>query len=113
MEKRPWLWTRREEERHGIHDRGKMGEEGERRTEKYPRIWPGTTTHYRQAIKETRWEDWEVRYKDDREGGDAFVDNKDSKDGDDKGRFAWLGDGICTDQDEEMGGYLREGDKDP
>ena len=99
MEGRPWLWAR--------EVRSPLREE-KKGSGMYPRIWPGTTTHYRQAIRHVRWDDWEVRYKGSR--GEVAMD-KSEEGAKAENQFSWLGDGICKDRAEELGGYLRESDE--
>ncbi|KUI58951.1 Putative sterigmatocystin biosynthesis monooxygenase stcW [Cytospora mali] len=60
-----------------------------------PTTWPGSTLHYLEAIREVRWEDWEVRY----------VGN----------RFSWLGNGISQtewDPTADLGYYIRQSEDD-
>ncbi|KAK1466334.1 monooxygenase [Colletotrichum cuscutae] len=59
-------------------------------------LWPGSTLHYIEAIKEVRWDDFEVKYAGN--------------------RFAWLGNGYSqTELDEtaDWAYYIRDEDDDP
>ena len=59
-------------------------------------LWPGSALHYIEAMKEPRWDDWDVSY----EGN----------------RFSWLGNGYSqceVDQTADWGYYIREIDDSP
>ncbi|EKG13648.1 hypothetical protein MPH_09113 [Macrophomina phaseolina MS6] len=56
-------------------------------------LWPGSALHFHEAIREVRWDDWEVRY----------VGN----------RFAWLGNGFSQlemDPEGDLSWYIGERD---
>ncbi|KAI0847154.1 FAD/NAD(P)-binding domain-containing protein [Daldinia vernicosa] len=58
-----------------------------------PTTWPGSTLHYLEAIREPRWDDWEVKYAGN--------------------RFSWLGNGISQtewDPTADLGYYIRQND---
>lgn len=58
-----------------------------------PTTWPGSTLHYLEAIREPRWDDWEVKYAGN--------------------RFGWLGNGISQtewDPTADLGYYIRRND---
>ncbi|KAI1475337.1 FAD/NAD(P)-binding domain-containing protein [Daldinia eschscholtzii] len=58
-----------------------------------PTTWPGSTLHYLEAIREPRWDDWEVKYSGN--------------------RFSWLGNGISQtewDPTADLGYYIRQSD---
>ncbi|KAI1653962.1 FAD/NAD(P)-binding domain-containing protein [Daldinia decipiens] len=58
-----------------------------------PTTWPGSTLHYLEAIREPRWDDWEVKYAGN--------------------RFSWLGNGISQtewDPTADLGYYIRQSD---
>ncbi|KAI1463441.1 FAD/NAD(P)-binding domain-containing protein [Daldinia caldariorum] len=58
-----------------------------------PTTWPGSTLHYLEAIREPRWDDWDVKY----------VGN----------RFSWLGNGVSQtewDPTADLGYYIRQSD---
>ncbi|KAI0015716.1 hypothetical protein F4780DRAFT_773363 [Xylariomycetidae sp. FL0641] len=60
-------------------------------------VWPGSTLHYLECVREVRWEDFDVRYA----GGN---------------RFAWLGNGFSQtelDDSADWAFYIREYDDDP
>ncbi|KAK6215328.1 monooxygenase [Colletotrichum tabaci] len=59
-------------------------------------LWPGSTLHYIEAIKEVRWDDLEVKYAGN--------------------RFAWLGNGYSQtelDDTADWAYYIRDEDDDP
>ncbi|KAH0845713.1 putative sterigmatocystin biosynthesis monooxygenase stcW [Fonsecaea pedrosoi] len=59
-------------------------------------LWPGSTLHYLEALKEPRGDDWEIKYSGN--------------------RFSWLGNGFSqTELDEEadLGYYIRSHDDSP
>ena len=61
-----------------------------------PSLWPGSTLHYMEALKELRAEDWEIRYWGN--------------------RFAFLGNGLSQaefDPSCDLGYYVSERDKGP
>ncbi|KAI0095873.1 FAD/NAD(P)-binding domain-containing protein [Daldinia grandis] len=61
-----------------------------------PTTWPGSTLHYLEAIREPRWDDWEVKYAGN--------------------RFSWLGNGISQtewDPTADLGYYIRRSDDGP
>ena len=84
MEDRPWL-----------HDSRTCPDEEDPGTKaKIPLIWPGTTLHYREAIKEIRFDDWDIVYKGN--------------------RFACLGNGISRtemDPEADLAWYLTDRDQ--
>ncbi|KAK0661784.1 putative sterigmatocystin biosynthesis monooxygenase stcW [Lasiodiplodia hormozganensis] len=56
-------------------------------------LWPGSMLHFREAIKEPRWDDWEIVY--------------------DGNRFAWLGNGFSqteVDREGDVSWYISEKD---
>lgn len=58
-----------------------------------PTTWPGSTLHYLEAMREVRWEDWEVKYAGN--------------------RFSWLGNGISQtewDPTADLGYYIKQND---
>lgn len=60
-----------------------------------PTTWPGSSLHYLEAIREPRWDDWEVQYSGN--------------------RFSWLGNGISQtewDPTADLGYYIRQSDDD-
>lgn len=60
-----------------------------------PTTWPGSTLHYLEALREARWDDWEVRY--------AAGTN----------RFGWLGGGVSQaewDPTADLGYYIGRGE---
>ena len=112
MRARPWVWdgVRREE-------RGELAEGGgESGSGIYPLIWPGTTAHYRWAIRDVRWSDWEIGYGGQEHENRVKTEPPGAGRAKEEGQqeeeidFQWLGDGICPDQAEERGDYLRESD---
>ncbi|KAI1305542.1 FAD/NAD(P)-binding domain-containing protein [Xylaria venustula] len=61
-----------------------------------PTNWPGSTLHYLEAIREPRWDDWDIQYRGN--------------------RFAWMGNGVSQtewDPTADMGYYIREHDDGP
>lgn len=59
-------------------------------------LWPGSTLHYIEALKEARWDDWNISYSGN--------------------RFAWLGNGYSqTELDPtcDWSYYIREHDDSP
>lgn len=59
-------------------------------------LWPGSTLHYIEAIKEVRWDDLEVKYAGN--------------------RFSWLGNGYSQtelDREADLAYYIRDHDDDP
>ncbi|KAI0152086.1 FAD/NAD(P)-binding domain-containing protein [Hypoxylon sp. NC0597] len=61
-----------------------------------PTNWPGSTLHYLEAIREPRWDDWDIRYRGN--------------------RFAWMGNGISQtewDPTADLAYYIREQDDSP
>ncbi|KAI1121651.1 FAD/NAD(P)-binding domain-containing protein [Nemania abortiva] len=61
-----------------------------------PTNWPGSTLHYLEAIREPRWDDWDIKYRGN--------------------RFAWMGNGISqTDWDPtaDLAYYIRQSDDGP
>jgi hypothetical protein len=60
-----------------------------------PTTWPGSTLHYLEAIREPRWDDWEIKYTGN--------------------RFSWLGSGISQtewDPTADLGYYIKRDDED-
>ncbi|KAH7323069.1 monooxygenase [Stachybotrys elegans] len=58
-----------------------------------PTTWPGSTLHYLEAMKEPRWDDWEIRYSGN--------------------RFSYLGNGISQtewDPTADLGYYVAKND---
>ncbi|KAI0377928.1 hypothetical protein F5Y04DRAFT_167945 [Hypomontagnella monticulosa] len=58
-----------------------------------PTNWPGSTLHYLEAMRELRWDDWDIRYREN--------------------RFAWMGNGISQtewDPTADLAYYIRERD---
>jgi len=58
-----------------------------------PTTWPGSTLHYLEAIREPRWDDWEIEYTGN--------------------RFSWLGNGISQtewDPTADLGYYIQQVD---
>lgn len=58
-----------------------------------PTLWPGSTLHYMEAMREVRADDWDVTYNGN--------------------RFAWLGNGISQtefDPTSDLGWYIRDKD---
>ncbi|EJD40909.1 FAD/NAD(P)-binding domain-containing protein [Auricularia subglabra TFB-10046 SS5] len=56
-------------------------------------LWPGSTLHFIEAIKQPRWEDWDIRYRGN--------------------RFLWLGDGHSqteVDKRADVAYYIRNSD---
>ena len=85
MEKTVWM--------HGCRSSYKQGT-----SDQVPLVWPGSTLHCREALREVRGDDWEVVYK--------------KTDG--EGRFAWMGNGISqTEMDpvSDLGWYLTDRDE--
>ncbi|KEY73043.1 hypothetical protein S7711_06117 [Stachybotrys chartarum IBT 7711] len=61
-----------------------------------PTTWPGSTLHYLEAMREPRWDDWEVNYSGN--------------------RFSWLGNGISQTEWEptaDLGYYISQMDNGP
>ncbi len=61
-----------------------------------PTLWPGSTLHYIEALREVRADDWDIRY--------------------DGNRFAWLGNGISQtefDPTSDLAYYIRDHDNSP
>ncbi|KAI1342701.1 FAD/NAD(P)-binding domain-containing protein [Xylariaceae sp. FL0016] len=61
-----------------------------------PTTWPGSTLHYLEAVREPRWDDWDLRYRGN--------------------RFAWLGNGVSQtewDPTADLGYYIRQRDDGP
>ena len=61
-----------------------------------PTLWPGSTLHYKEALREVRFDDWEITY----EGN----------------RFAWLGNGVSQaefDPTSDLAWYVRARDDGP
>lgn len=61
-----------------------------------PTTWPGSTLHYLEAIREPRFDDWDVEYTGN--------------------RFSWLGNGISQtewDPTADLGYYIRQRDDGP
>lgn len=61
-----------------------------------PRLWPGSTLHYLEAIREVRADDWNIRYKGN--------------------RYAWLGNGYSQtelDPVSDLGYYIKDHDDSP
>lgn len=58
-----------------------------------PTTWPGSTLHYLEALREVRWEDWEINYHGN--------------------RFSWLGNGISQtewDPTADLAYYIKQSD---
>lgn len=58
-----------------------------------PTTWPGSTLHYLEAMREVRWEDWEMKYAGN--------------------RFDYLGNGISQtewDPTADLGYYIKQND---
>src|SRR5687767_3444908 len=58
-----------------------------------PTTWPGSTLHYLEAVREPRWDDWEIKYTGN--------------------RFSWLGTGISQtewDPTADLGYYIKHDD---
>ncbi|KAI9163089.1 GDP-mannose transporter [Paramyrothecium foliicola] len=58
-----------------------------------PTTWPGSTLHYLEALREPRWDDWEITYTGN--------------------RFSWLGNGISQtewDSTADLGYYIKQRD---
>lgn len=84
-----------------------------------PLVWPGSTLHCREALRELRGEDWDIvyrrhqsrrRHRSPMNGGDDEAECVDDEGG---GRFAWLGNGISqTEMDpwSDLGWYLKDKD---
>ena len=65
-------------------------------SDRIPTLWPGSTLHYLEALRELRADDWEIRYTGN--------------------RFAWLGNGISQtefDPTSDLGYYIRDVDDSP
>lgn len=61
-----------------------------------PTLWPGSTLHYMEALRDVRADDWEVKYNGN--------------------RFAWLGNGISQtefDPTSDLAWYIRSRDDGP
>ena len=59
-------------------------------------IWPGSGLHYTEAMSDLRADDWDIRYRGN--------------------RFQWLGNGFSrteTDEESDLGWYVREKDDGP
>ena len=64
--------------------------------DRIPHLWPGSTLHYVEAMKELRADDWDIRY--------------------DGNRFAWLGNGFSQtelDNTSDLAYYIRDTDDSP
>lgn len=64
--------------------------------EHFPALWPGSTLHYLEALRELRADDWDIRYNGN--------------------RFSWLGNGISQtefDATSDLGYYIRDHDDSP
>ncbi|KAI1111591.1 FAD/NAD(P)-binding domain-containing protein [Nemania sp. NC0429] len=61
-----------------------------------PTAWPGSTLHYLEALRDPRWDDWDIQYRGN--------------------RFAWLGNGISQtewDPTADLAYYIRARDDNP
>jgi hypothetical protein len=61
-----------------------------------PTTWPGSTLHYLEAIREPRWDDWNIVYRGN--------------------RFAWMGNGISQTEmapTTDLAYYIRQEDDGP
>lgn len=61
-----------------------------------PTVWPGSTLHCLEALRELRADDWDIRYNGN--------------------RFAWLGNGVSQvefDATSDLGYYIRDLDDSP
>lgn len=75
-------------------DKCRSGHKGHTIAGRTPTLWPGSTLHYLQAMREFRGEDWDVRYNGN--------------------RFAYLGNGVSHaefDPTSDLAYYLREEDE--
>ena len=64
--------------------------------DRVPTLWPGSTLHYMEAMRELRADDWNIEYTGN--------------------RFAWLGNGISQtefDPTSDLGWYIRDEDDSP
>jgi cyclohexanone monooxygenase len=60
-------------------------------------LWPGSTLHYLEALKDPRWEDWSFKYRAD------------------GNRFTYLGNGHSSAEahDGDLSYYIRDHDDSP
>lgn len=75
-------------------DKCRSGHKGHTVAGRTPTLWPGSTLHYLQAMREFRGSDWDVRYTGN--------------------RFAYLGNGVSHaefDPTSDLGYYLKEEDE--